>query len=142
MDLSFLSSANFWMVWRWHDISYINVYYFFLFRFNCTEEHLDENNFRHCYGNFFENTVLECTWSQLCSTFWNVLDHSYIQRSERYLITAMFNVLSQQLRGTLTTAFERQFTAEDFMEMDKQNANSFWTKIDKSGWKIFSCTKV
>ena len=44
--------------------------------------HLDENDLRHCYGNFFRK--------------WH---------SESYLITAMFKVRSQQLRGTWTTAF-------------------------------------
>ena len=29
----------------------------------------------------------------------------------------MFKVLSQQLRGALTTAFERHLTIEDFMDM-------------------------
>ena len=33
------------------------------------------------------------------------------------LITAMIKVLSQQLRGTLTTAFERHLTIEDFTDM-------------------------
>ena len=37
---------------------------------------------------------------------------------QKYLITAMFKVLSQQLRGTLTTAFERHLTTEDFPDMD------------------------
>ena len=42
-------------------------------------EQVGVNNFRHCYGNFvFESTVL------------------------KLLITAIFKVLSQQLRGTLT----------------------------------------
>ena len=31
-----------------------------------------------------------------------------------YLITTMYNVLYQQLRGTLITAFERHLTNEDF----------------------------
>ena len=35
----------------------------------------------------------------------------------KYLITAMFNILYQQLRGNLTTAFERHFTAEYFMDI-------------------------
>ena len=53
-----------------------------LFRTNGKKGHLDENRFRRCYGNFF--------WK------WH---------SESYLITAMFRVPSQQLRGTWTTAF-------------------------------------
>ena len=32
----------------------------------------------------------------------------------KYLITAMFKVLYQQLRGNLTTAFERHLTTEYF----------------------------
>ena len=39
------------------------------------------------------------------------------EENRSYLITAMFKVLSQQLRGTLTT-FERQLTIEDFTDMD------------------------
>ena len=35
-----------------------------------------------------------------------------------YLITANFKVLSQELRGTLTTAFERQLTVENLTDMD------------------------
>ena len=31
----------------------------------------------------------------------------------------MFNVLSQQLRATLTTAFQRQLTIKDFTHMDQ-----------------------
>ena len=36
-----------------------------------------------------------------------------------YLTTAMLKVLSEQLQGTMTTAFERHFTIEDFMDMDQ-----------------------
>ena len=35
----------------------------------------------------------------------------------KYLITTMFNILYQQLRGNLTTAFERHFTAEYFIDI-------------------------
>ena len=38
---------------------------------------------------------------------------------QNYLITGMFKVLSQQLRGTLTTAFERHLTIEDFPDLDQ-----------------------
>ena len=37
----------------------------------------------------------------------------------KYFIIAMFKVLSQQLRGTLTTAFEIDLTIEYFMGMDQ-----------------------
>ena len=34
-----------------------------------------------------------------------------------YLITAIFKVLYDQLRGTLTTAFERHLTTDDFTDI-------------------------
>ena len=64
------------------DTMIFRVFIFiFLFRTNDKKGHLNENDFRHCYGIFFRK--------------WH---------SERYLITVMFKVPSQQLRGTLTTA--------------------------------------
>ena len=54
----------------------------FLFRANGKKGHLDEHDFRHCYGSFFRK-----------------------RHSESYVITAMVKVPSQQIRGTLTTAF-------------------------------------
>ena len=39
----------------------------------------------------------------------------------KYLITAMFIVLSEQLQGTLTSAFERHLTTEDFTDMNRMN---------------------
>ena len=38
---------------------------------------------------------------------------------QKYLITAMFKVLSRQLRGILTMAFERHLIIEDFTDMDQ-----------------------
>ena len=57
----------------------------FLFRANGKKRHLDEND--HCYGNFFR----KC--------------HSSSRFHSSYLITAILKVLSQQLRGTVTTTF-------------------------------------
>ena len=62
---------------------------FFLFRNNVIREQLHENDFRR-YVFFFR----------------------------RYLITAIFKVLYQQLRGNLTTAFERHLITEYFMDID------------------------
>ena len=59
----------------------------FLFRANGKKRHLDENDFCHCYGNFFR----KC--------------HSSSRFHSSYLITAILKVLSQQLRGTVTTTF-------------------------------------
>ena len=43
---------------------------------------------------------------------------------QKYLITAMFKVLSQQLRGTLTMEFERHLTIEDFTDMDQHRCRA------------------
>ena len=71
-------------------------FFFFLKKNNGKIEQLDENNFRRCYGNFFLKVSFQ-----------------------KYLITAMFKVLFQQLRSTLTMAYERQLTFEDLTDMDQ-----------------------
>ena len=75
----------------WHSV--FSFSFFFLFRNNVIREQLGENDFRRCYVSFPE------VW------FW------------KYLITAMFKVLYQQLRGNLTTEFERHLTTEYFMDI-------------------------
>ena len=54
----------------------------FIFLGPMVTEQLDGNNFRHCYGIFFESTIL------------------------KLLYQVMFKVSSQKLQDTLTTAFE------------------------------------
>ena len=69
----------------------------FIFRLEPTvRKQLDENNFRHYYGIFFVSTIL------------NLLDSTF-----------------QQLRNTLTTAFERHLTVEYFKDMDKHRNKLF-----------------
>ena len=69
---------------------------------------MDENDHCRCYGNFF----------------WKV-------PFREYLITAMFKVLRQQLRGTLTTAFERHLTTEDdFTDMDQHRCQACTNTFD------------
>ena len=79
-------------------------YYVFIFIF-CLErtvrEQLDKNVFCHIMVIFSK------------VPFWN------------YLITAMFKVLLQQLRGTLTAAFERHLAVEDFTDMDQYRCQFF-----------------
>ena len=41
----------------------------FLFRANGKKGHLDEHDFRHCYGSLFSKKA-----------FWKLRDHSYVQR--------------------------------------------------------------
>ena len=43
---------------------------------------------------------------------------------QKYLITAMFKVLSQQLQGTLTMEFEKHLTIEDFTDMDQHKCRA------------------
>ena len=97
----------------------------FLFRNNGIRDQLDVNNFRRCYGNFF-----------LKVSFPN------------YLITASFKAHFQQLWGalttavdngnliwkTLTTAFERHLTIQDFTDMDQQMSS-----LHQYIWLIIVC---
>ena len=73
----------------WHSVF---SFLFFLFRKNVIREQLDEDDFRRYV--FFPKVL-----------FW------------KCLITAMFQVLYQQLRGNLTTAFEKHLITEYFMEI-------------------------
>ena len=50
--------------------------------------------------------------------------------NRNYLITVMFKVLSQELGGTLTTAFERHLTIEDFTDMDQHRCRACTTTFD------------
>ena len=58
----------------------------------------------------------------------------------------MFKVLSQQLRGTLRTAFERYFTVEDFKTWINIHTNYFIKdhemKMGEDTLEIMSCTKI
>ena len=49
---------------------------------------------------------------------------------QNYLITAMLKSLSQQLRGTLTTAFKRHLTNEDFTDMDQHRCRACTSTCD------------
>ena len=71
---------------------------------------MDENDFRQCYGDFFR----------------------------KYLITAFLKVLFQQLEGTLTTAFERHFTIENFIDMDHHKYQAFTKTYDLLYYMLLS----
>ena len=64
-DSLVLSRTDFCMVGRCHGIPCLH----FLFRSNGKKEHLDENDFRHSYGNYFRGAVVK------------VLDFNYVQSS-------------------------------------------------------------
>ena len=74
--------------------------FIFIFSLEPTvREQLDENDFRHYYGIFFRKYHSE-----------TILSH--------------FKVLSQQLRNTLITAFERHPTVEDFIDIDQHSSSN------------------
>ena len=50
--------------------------------------------------------------------------------NRNYLITVMFKVLSQELGGTLTTAFERHLTIEYFTDMDQHRCRACTSTFD------------
>ena len=66
-------------------------HFYFLSRNNGIREQLYQNDFCCCYGEICFESVIR-----------------------KYLITAMFKVLSQQLQDTLTMAYERHPLVEDF----------------------------
>ena len=83
------------MTFEWYEHSMIFCVFIsiFFFRNNVIREQLGENDFRRCYV-FFPKVL---SW--------------------KYLITAVFKVLYQQLRGNLTTGCGRRLTIEYFMEI-------------------------
>ena len=84
----------------WHSLF---SFLFFLFRNRVIREQLHENDFRRCYV-FFPKVSFR-----------------------KYLIIAIFKVLYQQLRGNLTTAFERHFITEYFMDIGVKLASRHLT---------------
>ena len=100
------------------------LFFAFLFRSNDKKEHLDENDFRHGYGNYFKSAVLKVTWYQLCST-------SFLDNYEAHW--------QRHLKDTLQMKILRTWI--------NINANSFLGKyhemiIDKGSLEIISCTKI
>ena len=72
----------------------------FLFRTNGKKGRLDENDFRHCHGIFFESGILKVTWSQLCSKFLpNNYEAHWKQHFERYPTVEYFPDMDQLTRN-------------------------------------------
>ena len=125
-DSLVLSRSYLWMLWRCYGIPAVHYYYFclvFLFRTNRKIEQSDENDFRQRYGNFFRK--------------WH---------SESSLITAMIQVPSQQLQGTLTIAFWKihyswiiyRHRSTHVLELHQYFGKHHETKINESDWKKIS----
>ena len=91
-DSLVLSRADFCMIGRCHGITCFHFLFFCL-----------------------EATVKKNTWMRVISVSVMIIFSECCSAS--YLISAMFKVLTQQLRGTLTMAFERYFTVQDFTDM-------------------------
>ena len=75
----------------------------FLFRTNGKKGHLDESDFCHCYGNFFETTILKVTWYQLYSKFLLINYKAHWQHHfERYLTVEyyMLNLSSRLIMSS------------------------------------------
>ena len=90
-----------------------------LVRTSVKKGHLDENGFRHCYGNFFRKL-----------------------HSEYYFIKVMFKVPSQQLRGTSTILNDtlQLFILGTWINMHaksfiKTSVDVTETRIDEVAWK-------
>ena len=58
-DSLVLSRTEFCVVGKCHGIQ--RFHFSFFFRSNGKKEHLDENNFRHGYGNYFKSAILKVT---------------------------------------------------------------------------------
>ena len=101
MGLLCLVKGHFWIIWRYHSVS--------MFTF-CLETTVSETigwERPCCYGNFFPKVSFR-----------------------KYLITAMFKVLYQQLQGTLTTAFEGHLATEDFTGIDQHRCQTCTKTFD------------
>ena len=100
-----------------------------LFRTDGKKGHLDENDFRHCDGDFFSKVA-----------FWKLLHHSYVRI-----------VPSQQLRRHIDKSILRDtlqlYILRTWMNMRtkffiKTSVNVTETKIDEGAWKKISHKKL
>ena len=60
-DFLVLSRTDFCIIGGCHGIPCFHFLFFFLFRSNGKKEHLDENDFRHGYDDYFRSAVLKVT---------------------------------------------------------------------------------
>ena len=97
--------------------------FYFLFRSNDKKEHLDENHFRHGYGNYFKSAVLKVTWFQLCSTF-------FLNNYEAHWQRHLGDILQLKILRTLINIQANSFLGK-YHEM----------KMGEDAMEIFSCTK-
>ena len=96
---------------------------YFLFRNNGKKEHLDENNFRHGYGNYFKSAVLKVTWFQLCSTF-------FLNNYEAHWQRHLKDILRLKILRTWINIQANSFLGKYEM------------KMSECAMEIISCTKI
>ena len=80
-----------------------------------------------CFRFYFSFRNYGIGWDRLPLLLWYIF-FSKVQFL-KYLITAVFKVLSQQLWGILTAAFERQLKTKDFTDMARACTKTFWLII-------------
>ena len=109
----------------WHYVfSFLFIYLLFLLRTNSTKENLDENNFPHCYGNFFKIAVLKVTCSQLYLKFF--LNNNEAHRLRHLRDTLQFKILQKWINLYANSLLIKRHE----------------TKIETGGMKFISCTKI
>ena len=114
--------------WLLHDrkLPWYSVFTFFnfLFRGNGKKEHLNENDFRHGYGNWFRSAVLKVTWFQLCSKF-------FLNNYEAHWQRHLKDTLQLKILRTWINIHTNSF-------LDKYHE----IKMGEGALQIISCTKI
>ena len=103
-DSLVLSRDNFWMIWRCHSILCFHFYFSLETTIRYDEKIWWEDMMRIWWERYDENKKKVSFWK--------------------------FKVLSQQLRGTLTTTFERHLIIEDFTDMDQNRCRACTNTFD------------
>ena len=73
---------------EWYEgVVVFRVFIFiFLFRNNGKKELLDENDFRHGFGNYFASAILKVTCYQLCSKLFLNNYEAHLERCFKYTL--------------------------------------------------------
>ena len=118
-----LSSADVWMVWRFHCI--LCFHFYFLFRTDAKKEHMVESNLHHGSGNYFGSTILKATWYQLFLKY-------FLNNFETYC-------WQQHLKGTVELKILRTWIN---IETNSFLGKNHQTKMSEGVCKTIKCTKI
>ena len=138
-----LSRLNFWLIWRCHGILWVHFYV--------------ENDFRHCYVNFFESAILKVTWSRLSSKFIINSCKAHWQQhfgrhptAEDLSVTQKFQLVLQRTlyqKSWHFTCFYIQFfslqktfnpVVISILDSSLKNFFTFWLLILQRSWSLSS----